>query len=251
MSIFEIIILGILQGLTEFLPVSSSGHLVIAQYILDMEYTGNTIEILFHIGTLGSVLFIFFDDIKNIFLSYDKNEKLLFYIFIASLPGVVIGLTFKSQIELYFYNLIYVGFSLCFTALILVISSKTKIKNSEHTTLSSIIIGFAQAVAILPGISRSGMTISFALLLGFSPKESARFSFLLSIPIITGAGLVGLISNNSLKIFPIELVVLAVFTSFLTGVVALKFLLRILEYGKFYIFGIYCLFIGLVIIIIL
>ena len=251
MSIFEIIILGILQGLTEFLPVSSSGHLVIAQYILDMEYSGNTIEILFHIGTLGSVLFIFFDDIKNIFISYNKNAKLLFYIFIASLPGVVIGLTFKSQIELYFDNLIYVGFSLCFTAIILIISSKTKIKNSKHTILSSIIIGFAQAVAILPGISRSGMTISFALLLGFSPKESARFSFLLSIPIITGAGLVGLISNNSIKIFPTELVVLAVITSFLTGVVALKFLLRILEYGKFYIFGIYCLFIGLVIIIIL
>ena len=251
MSIFEIIILGILQGLTEFLPVSSSGHLVIAQYILDMEYSGNTIEILFHIGTLGSVLFIFFDDIKNIFISYDKNAKLLFYIFIASLPGVVVGLTFKSQIELYFDNLIYVGFSLCFTALFLVISSKTKIKHSKHTILSSIVIGSAQAVAILPGISRSGMTISFALLLGFSPKESARFSFLLSIPIITGAGLVGLISNNSIKIFPTELVVLAVITSFLTGVVALKFLLRILEYGKFYIFGIYCLFIGLAIIIIL
>jgi len=251
MSIFEIIILGILQGLTEFLPVSSSGHLVIAQYILDMEYSGNTIEILFHIGTLGSVLFIFFDDIKNIFISYDKNAKLLFYIFIASLPGVVVGLTFKSQIELYFDNLIYVGFSLCFTALILVISSKTKIKHSKHTILSSIVIGSAQAVAILPGISRSGMTISFALLLGFSPKESARFSFLLSIPIIAGAGLVGFISNNSLKILSIELVVLAVLTSFLTGVVALKFLLRILEYGKFYIFGIYCLFIGLVIIIIL
>jgi len=249
MSIFEIIILGILQGLTEFLPVSSSGHLVIAQYILDIEYSGNTIEILFHIGTLGSVLFIFFDDIKNIFISYDKNIKLLFYICIATLPGVVIGLTFKNQIELFFDNLIYVGFSLCFTALILIISSKAKVENSNHTILSSIIIGFSQAVAILPGISRSGMTISIALLLGFSPKESARFSFLLSIPIITGAGLVGLNSNNSLNIFPIELVIVAIFISFLTGVIALKFLLRILQYGKFYIFGIYCLLIGLTIII--
>tara|TARA_B100001758_G_scaffold239137_1_gene243124 strand:+ start:524 stop:1276 length:753 start_codon:yes stop_codon:yes gene_type:complete len=249
MSIFEIIILGILQGLTEFLPVSSSGHLVIAQYILDIEYSGNTIEILFHIGTLGSVLFIFFDDIKNIFISYDKNIKLLFYICVATLPGVVVGLTFKNQIELFFDNLIYVGFSLCFTALILIISSKAKVENSNHTILSSIIIGFSQAVAILPGISRSGMTISIALLLGFSPKESARFSFLLSIPIITGAGLVGLNSNNSLNIFPIELVIVAIFISFLTGVIALKFLLRILQYGKFYIFGIYCLLIGLTIII--
>ena len=249
MNIFEIIILGILQGLTEFLPVSSSGHLVIAQYILDIEYSGNTIEILFHIGTLGSVLFIFFDDIKNIFISYDKNIKLLFYICVATLPGVVVGLTFKNQIELFFDNLIYVGFSLCFTALILIISSKAKVENSNHTILSSIIIGFSQAVAILPGISRSGMTISIALLLGFSPKESARFSFLLSIPIITGAGLVGLNSNNSLNIFPIELVIVAIFISFLTGVIALKFLLRILQYGKFYIFGIYCLLIGLTIII--
>ena len=249
MSIFEIIILGILQGLTEFLPVSSSGHLVIAQYILDIEYSGNTIEILFHIGTLGSVLFIFFDDIKNIFISYDKNIKLLFYICIATLPGVVIGLTFKNQIELFFDNLIYVGFSLCFTALILIISSKAKFENSKHTILSSVIIGFAQAFAILPGISRSGMTISIAMLLGFSPKESARFSFLLSIPIITGAGMVGLTSNNSLNIFPIELIIVAIFISFLTGVIALKFLLRILQYGKFYIFGIYCLLIGLTIII--
>ena len=93
------------------------------------------------------------------------------------------------------------------------------------------------------------MTISIALLLGFSPKESARFSFLLSIPIITGAGLVGLTSNNSLNIFPIELIIVAIFISFLTGVIALKFLLRILQYGKFYIFGIYCLLIGLTIII--
>ena len=249
MSIFEIIILGILQGLTEFLPVSSSGHLVIAQYILDIKYTGNTIEILFHIGTLGSVLFIFFDDIKNIFISYDKNIKLLFYICIATLPGVVIGLTFKNQIELFFDNLIYVGFSLCFTALILIISSKAKFENSKHTILSSVIIGFAQAFAILPGISRSGMTISIAMLLGFSPKESARFSFLLSIPIITGAGMVGLTSNNSLSIFPFELIIVAIFISFLTGVIALKFLLRVLQYGKFYIFGIYCLLIGLTIII--
>jgi len=249
MSIFEIIILGILQGLTEFLPVSSSGHLVIAQYILDIKYSGNTIEILFHIGTLGSVLFIFFDDIKNIFISYDKNIKLLFYICIATLPGVVIGLTFKNQIELFFDNLIYVGFSLCFTALILIISSKAKFENSKHTILSSVIIGFAQAFAILPGISRSGMTISIAMLLGFSPKESARFSFLLSIPIITGAGMVGLTSNNSLSIFPFELIIVAIFISFLTGVIALKFLLRVLQYGKFYIFGIYCLLIGLTIII--
>ena len=158
-------------------------------------------------------------------------------------------MTFKNQIELFFDNLIYVGFSLCFTALILIISSKAKVENSKHTILSSIIIGFAQAVAILPGISRSGMTISAALLLGFSPKESARFSFLLSIPIITGAGLVGLTSNNSLNIFPIELIIVAIFISFLTGVIALKFLLRILQYGKFYIFGIYCLLIGLTIII--
>ena len=249
MSVFEIIILGILQGLTEFLPVSSSGHLVIAQYILDIEYSGNTIEILFHIGTLGSVLFIFFDDIKNIFISYDENIKLLFCICIATLPGVVIGLTFKNQIELFFDNLIYVGFSLCFTALILIISSKAKFENSKHTILSSVIIGFAQAFAILPGISRSGMTISIAMLLGFSPKESARFSFLLSIPIITGAGMVGLTSNNSLNIFPFELIIVAIFISFLTGVIALKFLLRILQYGKFYIFGIYCLLIGLTIII--
>ena len=248
MELIEIVILGIIQGLTEFLPVSSSGHLVLGQYILGIKSPGNTLEILFHIGTLGSVIFVFFYDIKDIFISIDKKptQKLLIFICIATLPAMVIGLLFRHEINHLFDSVDSVGYALCLTGLILLFSSFSNNKKTKFSYHSSIIIGFAQAFAIIPGISRSGFTIVISLFLGISPKKAAKFSFLLSIPIIFGAGFLGVFDLQNEKLFTLPAIMAAILSSFFVGILALNALLKLLEQGKFYYFGIYCIFIGII-----
>ena len=248
MQIVDVILLGVLQGLTEFLPVSSSGHLVLGQYLLNVKSPGNTLEILFHLGTLGSVIFVFSPDIINILVTIKNKttQKLLMYIFVATIPAVIIGFIFRIKIEALFESVNSVGFALLFTGLVLILSSIFKNKNSEHSLFSSMIIGFGQALAIIPGISRSGMTITLLLFFGFSPRESAKFSFLLSIPIIAGAGILGIQDIQFTETFSAGIIITALLSSFLIGIFALKVLLKLLEHGKFYIFGVYCICLGLV-----
>ena len=248
MQIVDVIILGVLQGLTEFLPISSSGHLVLGQYLLNVKSPGNTLEILFHLGTLGSVVFVFFPDILNILITIKKKstQKLLMYIFLATIPAVIIGFILRNKIEILFESVNSVGFALLFSGLVLIISSISKNKNSQHSLFSSMVIGFGQALAIIPGISRSGMTITISLFFGFSPKESAKFSFLLSIPIVAGVGMLGIQDMQSSETFSMDIIIVALFSSFFIGILALKVLIKLLELGKFYIFGIYCICLGLV-----
>tara|TARA_X000001036_G_scaffold21592_1_gene18116 strand:- start:14462 stop:15220 length:759 start_codon:yes stop_codon:yes gene_type:complete len=248
MELFEIVILGVLQGLTEFLPVSSSGHLVLGQYILGIKSPGNTLEILFHFGTLGSVVFVFFDEIKNIFITIDKKptQKLLVFISIATLPAMFVGLLFRHEINLLFDSLDSVGYALCLTGLILIISIFSNNKKINFSYHSSLVIGLVQAFAIIPGISRSGFTIVVSLFLGISPKKSAKFSFLLSIPIIFGAGLLSFFDLQNENFFTFSTIMTAILSSFFVGILALKGLLKLLEQGKFYFFGIYCIFIGII-----
>ncbi len=247
MQITDVIILGALQGLTEFLPISSSGHLVLGQYFLNVKSPGNTLEILFHLGTLGSVIFVFIPDIINILITIKKKstQKLLMYIFVATIPAVIIGFTLRNKIEILFESVNSVGFALFFTGLVLILSSIFKNKNSEHSLFSSLVIGFGQALAIIPGVSRSGMTITISLFFGFSPRESAKFSFLLSIPVISGAGILGIQDIQSNEIFSADIIIVALLSSFFIGIIALRVLIKLLELGKFYIFGFYCICLGL------
>ena len=248
MTIIDIVILGILQGITEFLPVSSSGHLVIVQYMLGIESPGNALEILFHIGTLFSVIFVFYKDIKLIVMSLNKkpSQVLVMHIITATVPAVIIGLTFKDYINSVFSSIVPVGYALLFTGAVLILSINFKNKNKSLSYLYSILIGLSQAMAIIPGISRSGTTISISMLLGIPPKEAARFSFLLSIPVIVGAGLLGFVELQSNDSFTIEVIIVAILTSFAVGTLSLKMLLKILEIGRFHFFGIYCLVAGII-----
>ena len=246
MNILEIIILGIIQGITEFLPISSSGHLVIAQNILGIKSPGNTLEVLFHFGTLMSVVYVFFEDIKQIFLTMNEknNQLFIFYIIIATLPAILAGLLLKDYFLKIFDNVHLVGLALCSTGFLLIFSKRFKNNQKEISFSSSIAVGVAQAIAIIPGISRSGSTISICMFLGIPPKEAARFSFLLSIPVILGASFLGYLEIESNNIFNNLTLTVAITTSFVTGVLALKILLKILEVGRFYFFGFYCLIAG-------
>ena len=251
MTIIEAIILGIIQGLTEFLPISSSGHLVLSQVILGIQIPGNDFEVLLHIGTLCSILVVFNNDIKNILftLSSKETQKFILMIFVGTIPAVIIGLGFKDGIEKLFDNIIVVGFALVFTGITLIGSFYFKSENKKNTIIKSCLIGIAQAIAIIPGISRSGITISFALFLGLDARQAAKFSFLLAIPVISGAGILmatDLRDGFSLDIYT---AISGLITSFFVGIVALKWLLAWLEGGKFHYFGIYCFLIGIFIVI--
>jgi len=248
MTILEATILGIVQGFTEFLPISSSGHLVLGQAILGIEQPGNEFEILVHLGTLASVLVIFFDDIKSLILSLASKKTKIFiiYIVIGTLPAISIGLGFKDLIDSLFENVTAVGGALIFTGVVLFGSSFANRQYKEHSFLTCISIGCAQAMAIIPGVSRSGMTISAALFLGLSAKEAARFSFLLAIPAIGGAGLLTALDVSGGFQIPIPVALAGLISSFAVGVVALKWLLGWLEQGKFHYFGIYCFAVGLI-----
>jgi len=246
MGMLEIIILGIIQGITEFLPISSSGHLVIAQHLLGVKSPGNTLEVLFHFGTLMSVVYVFFEDIKQIFLKMNEknNQIFIFHIIIATLPAVFAGLLFKDYFSKIFDNVHLVGSALCSTGFLLILSKRFKNNQKKIAFSSSIIVGLAQAIAIIPGISRSGSTISVCMFLGIPPKEAARFSFLLSIPVILGASILGFLEIGADKTFNNLTLIVAIMTSFFTGVLALNILLKILEAGRFHFFGFYCLIAG-------
>ena len=248
MNWLQALILGIIQGFTEFLPISSSGHLVLGQAILGIEQPGNEFEILVHLGTLASVLVVFLDDIKSLLLSLTskKTQSFIIFVLVGSIPAVGIGLGFKDILEALFDNIASVSGALIFTGLILYCSSFVKQGDKEHSIVTSILIGCAQAVAIIPGVSRSGMTICAALFLGLSPKEAARFSFLLAIPAISGAGFLTVLDVSGGFQLPLSVSIVALVSSFSVGVVALKWLLGYLEQGKFHYFGIYCLAVGLI-----
>ena len=252
MTFIDGIILGIIQGLTEFLPISSSGHLVLVQEILGLELPGNDFEILLHLGTLCSILVVFFKDIKNIFLTVSSKEtqRFILMIIIGTLPALVIGLGLKDLITELFDNLLVVGFALIFTGLTLISSFYFNRQKNEYSIFRSFLIGIAQAVAIIPGISRSGMTISCALLLGLGSKQAAKFSFLLAIPVIGGAGILMVTDIETASSIDFSTLMGGLFSSFFIGVVALKWLLAWLEDGKFHYFGIYCLLIGIITVIV-
>ena len=247
MTLIEATILGIVQGFTEFLPISSSGHLVLGQAILGIEQPGNEFEILVHLGTLASVLVVFFDDIKSLLMSMTskKTQTFILFILIGTLPAVGFGLGFKDLLESSFENVTAVGGALLFTGMVLYGSSFANRQDKEHSFVTSILIGCAQAFAIIPGISRSGMTICTALFLGLSSREAARFSFLLAIPAIAGAGLLTALDGSGGFQLPLSVSIAGFISSALVGIIALKWLLGWLEQGKFYYFGIYCFVVGL------
>ena len=250
MTLFEAIILGTIQGLTEFLPISSSGHLVLGQMILDVKIQGNEFEVVTHLGTLVSVLCIFWKEILSLILNItDKNTReYIFYIILGTIPAAIIGFGAKSYISELFDSVQLVSVALMVTGLILFFSQKVKKNSLAIDANKALLIGITQAIAIIPGISRSGITICTALALGMSGKNAAKFSFLLSIPVISGAGLLlALDSQSNITLIPLTSLIMAFLSSFVVGYICLKWLLNLLESGKFYFFGYYCFLIGLIV----
>ena len=252
MNIWQAIGLGIVQALTEFLPVSSSGHLALTQQWLAIEGTqGATFEVAVHLGTLLSVLCFFYQDLKQIIMTMrqqaSQSTSLAWFIIFSSIPAGIIGVAFKDQIEALFQHTQTISIALCVTGCIL-IATLWLHGTRDHLKVSDAWwIGIAQAFAIIPGISRSGSTITMALVLGISRTQAARLSFLMSIPVVAGAGLlkaIDCVQNPPSADMLVNLLVGGV-TAFLVGLWALSLMLKWIQSKYFAWFGAYCLLMGL------
>ncbi len=263
MSFLNAFLLGLVQGFTEFLPVSSSGHLVLASHFLGVKDAGIVFEVFVHFGTLLAIVAVFYQDIGNLLRSFfslfdrrvswksryhsEADFRLMFYILVATIPAVIIGLLFKDRIEAAFEDAHFVGITLIITGILLGLTYFARKGDKELNLFNTIVMGIAQACAILPGISRSGSTISFGLFAGLRGEQAARFSFLLSIPAVLGATILKI---NDLAGLPVEgsyLLAMAVGTlaAFVSGYLAIRWMLSILRRGNLYWFAPYCLFLGL------
>ena len=261
-SIFAAILLGIIQGLTEFLPISSSGHLEITTFIL--EYFGSDglpeenilMTVVLHAATALSTLFIFRDEVAQIFrglLQFKWNEEFRFSlnIIISMVPAAVVGVLFDEQIDALFGGrILLVGSMLIVTGLLLFVADKAKNTTQSVSFGQSLIIGIAQAIAILPGISRSGATISTSVILGIDREKAARFSFLMVVPLIFGKMakdiLSGDMASESAALIPL---IAGFVAAFITGLIACKWMISLVKKSQLKYFSYYCFTIGILAII--
>lgn len=256
MEIVDAIILGVIQGLTEFLPVSSSGHLELGKAILgDQSVPEESLlfTVVLHFATALSTIIVFRKDIFEILsglLKFTNNDETAFSIkiIISMFPAVSVGLLFEEQLEqLFGGNIILVGSMLILTAILLLLANKARSTAKPVSFSDSFIIGIAQAIAMLPGISRSGATISTSVLLGNDKSRAARFSFLMVIPLILGKITKDLVSGDLVfsegTMLPMFLGFLA---AFISGLFACTWMISLVRKSKLSYFAIYCVIIGLI-----
>ncbi len=255
-EIWIAIILGIIQGLTEFLPVSSSGHLELAKYIFGEKAIGEEsmlMTVVLHFGTALATVFVFRKQIgeliSNFFSKGNKEEKAFVYkIMLSMLPAVFVGLFFENELEaLFTQNIMLVCLMLIFTGILLFVADRQQFNNVNISYANALKIGIAQAIAVIPGISRSGATIATSVILGVDRAKAAEFSFLMVVPLIFGKIakdiLDGAFTSGNVNITALGI---GFIVSFIVGVFACTWMINLVRKNKFKIFAYYCLIIGLV-----
>lgn len=268
MEFLKAVILGIVQGLTEFLPVSSSGHLVIFQNFINMK-TDLFFDVMLHVGTLISVFIVYWEDISRMFIEFlamirdaikgkfslkNPYRRFTFMVIIACIPTGLMGVFLNDYFEQLFGGFTFVGFALIITGAVLVIGEKL---GNGHKSMGNInivdalVIGIFQGIAITPGISRSGSTIVGGLFRGFNRELATKFSFIVSIPTVLGAALLEGKDALEVGILSVNLVAMlsGIIASAVAGVFAIKVMIRILNRGKLHYFSYYCWAMGLFVII--
>lgn len=253
MSIWEAIIMGIVQGLTEFLPVSSSGHLELASYLFGIEGESNfQFSMALHAGTVLSTLLVFRSEIKRLSTGFFRrgmnDEKVfVFNLIISVVPVAFIGLMFNDEISALFTgNIRLVGIMLLVTAALLAFANYAKPRFRSVTPKSAFIIGIAQALAVLPGLSRSGSTISAGLLLGVKKEEVSKFSFLMALIPIIGANVLELMKTPIGEGVGMLNMAAGFIAAFVTGTLACKWMISLVNRGKLIWFSVYCVVVGVV-----
>lgn len=257
MTWFEALLLGLLQGLTEFLPVSSSGHLELGGALFGLQNPDAffTFNILVHGATFLSVVVVFWKDIRELILNllrlrWNPETRFVLLLLASALPVGIVGLLFEERIEALFEGrILLVGLMLLVTALLLFLTRFAPKKDKEVDLKSALLIGLAQTVAVMPGISRSGATISTALYLGIERSKAIRFSFLMVLIPVFGANFLKIIklseSTGTAAIDPLPLVI-GTLAAFLAGLAACRWMLGIVRKGNIAWFSIYCLVVGVI-----
>lgn len=243
MDLLEAMLLGLIQGITEWLPISSSAHLAFAQRFFGIE-ASVAFDIILHLGTLSAVVAYYRSDIYSLvrgLIAFDgKSISLAGLILLCAVPTAIIGFTLKDFFESMFASPLAISFALLVTGLLLLVSSKIRAGSHAIGVKESLMIGVAQGIAVAPGISRSGSTICTALLLGIGKEEAARFSFLAAILPVLGAGI--LEGRHALDgaFEPVPLAA-GFITAAVVGYLSIGLLIRFLNEGRFQIFGYYCI----------
>jgi len=256
MNWIEALILGIIQGLTEFLPVSSSGHLEIAKALLgDTSIAEQSMltTVVLHGATALATIVVFRKDIAEIFrglfqFKWNDETKFSLKIIISMVPAALVGVLFEDQMELLFEDqILLVGFMLLITGVLLFLADKAKTTDKGVSYKNAFFIGISQMIAILPGISRSGATISTSVLLGIDRTKAARFSFLMVVPLILakmGKDLTsGMISMENTNVFPLTIGFIA---AFVTGIIACTWMIKLVQKSKLSYFAYYCFAVGII-----
>lgn len=255
MSIWQAVILGLIQGLTEFLPVSSSGHLAIGRELLGVEAAGDLVfEVAVHAATALAIIIVFRKEILRLLgglfkFKYNEETDYLFKIGVSMIPVFVVGVFFKDYVEDLFDSITVVGFALIVTALLLFFSGRFNAPEGKLTYGKAFIIGVGQAFAVIPGLSRSGTTISTGLLCGVKREEVAQFSFLMVLVPILGEAFLDVIGGDaaasSVGAAPL---VLGFLTAFISGLFACKVMLALVKKARLDWFALYCAVVGLVVV---
>lgn len=251
MNYFLAIFIGFVQGVTEFLPISSTGHLIIFENLfgISQKTFGLSFDASLHLGTLLAVLIFFNKDyLKLINL---KNHRLLLNLIIGTLPAVILGLAFEKIIESFLRQLWIVGLALILFSAVFVLAevSLRRLKSKEEISkIGALVIGIFQAIALIPGVSRSGSTISAGLFLGLSRVQAARFAFMLSGPIVAGAGLkkmIEVLTIGNLAKSEIIFFIIGIFSSAIFGYLTIKYFIKYLSARTLYPFVVYRVILGL------
>jgi len=260
MTWIEALILGLIQGLTEFLPVSSSGHLEIGKVLLNVEVKEDlTFTVLVHFATVLSTITVFFGEIKELTrglfaFRWNAETKYVARILLSMIPVLIVGILFREEVEsLFSGNLHLVGGALLVTAALLISTQLVKAGTKKIPFLDALLIGIAQAIAVIPGISRSGATISTGLLLKNDRSEVARFSFLMVLIPIIGAALLDILSLSSSTTepaIPAGSLIIGFFAAYITGFLACTWMIRLVKRGNLHWFALYCAVIGAIAIIV-
>ena len=260
----DIIILGIIQGIAEFLPISSSAHLIIFRDIFGIGTNiGSEIELAFdlalHFGTLLAIIIYFFNDLFKILLdgltkgTKTKNGRLFWYLIIATIPAGIVGVLFEDVFDTFFRKQLWlIAIALIVMGIIIYIvdkKSKITINIKEMKWYQALIVGCAQVFALIPGFSRSGTTITASRALGLDREDSAKFSFYLSVPVVAGATLLTLIKGETLTIISENLMIfgIGILISFITGLLCISFLLKYIRNNDFKAFMIYRIILGILV----
>ena len=256
MDIIDAIILGIIQGLTEFLPVSSSGHLELGKAILgddSLPQESLLFTVVLHFATALSTIVVFRKDVFDIFkglfkFTWNEESKFSLKIIISMIPAALIGLFFEKELELLFGgNIILVGFMLIITALLLYLAGKAKNTQKPVSYTNAFVIGVSQAIAMLPGISRSGATISTSVLLGNDKSRAARFSFLMVVPLILGKIGKDIFSGDlSYENAQMKTLSIGFLAAFISGIIACTWMIKIVKKSKLSYFAVYCFIVGII-----